>query len=240
MEHGESREKYETPEEAMEACLDSLENIEEVETSQIEAIIELAEARIFEIFEPQIKDKYRRVIQALRTRSAKNLQTVAPVGSGIILPREHVITDQDRNEIVMTVTTHEISNLSDMTLLSEVDRNSVDRQNSRGYLILIGERDHSCWINLKLFKLKFKDGSEKTFLYIADRYVALPRRGKKIGEALLGLADETALDNRSSLIFAKLIPENPAELPYLVKGHEKAGYRISREQDLVVAKKDFQ
>lgn len=223
----EYRERLETPEEGLGACLDSLENVE--------AIIKLAESKMLEILEPQIKSKYRVVIQALKTRLAKDPRT----GSGIVLPKEHRIVDNEGNEIIMKLTVNEISDFSDISLLKEIDPNSINHQDSRGYLILIGARDYSCWINLKLFKLKFKDGSEKTFLYIADRYVVPQKRGKKIGEALLDVADEIASNNLCSLVFANLIPETSAELSSLIRGHQKAGYRVTEESGSVTAKKEF-
>jgi GNAT superfamily N-acetyltransferase len=117
----------------------------------------------------------------------------------------------------------------------------VDLAKSTAYRINLTGEDQRYFINLKLFKIyNKKDGSSANYLYIADRYVRPDLRGKKIGEQLLGIADSVARANDCSLVFGKLIAEEPAETELLKQGHAKVGYTIDERKDgEIIASKEI-
>lgn len=222
-----------SPEELLEECLDNPERIDELSREDCEKLMDLAQSKIIEIFEPYLKARYQSLIQR-----AQRMVAVTSRGaqrSRICINDSYVI-DTPRGQSATKVNTCEINNLS-QAALTGVDFSRILRSESYGCLSTITDREHRFWINLKFLVLKQRDGTELRLLFIADWYVDRTLRGTGIGKQLQQLAWQIGEANGCSSVFCLLVPENPNDLERLKSTNQRMGYQIRNVDGSTVAQR---
>jgi GNAT superfamily N-acetyltransferase len=231
-EHKERNDFY--ADEALLECLDDPALLEELTEAQALEVQRLAEARVFEIYEPIIKARYQRLIQKIKTKLLGSA-TAAARADFPYIQTTYVIGIAGRSTPV-GVTVGNLENLHQANLLG-ISTQDLVREESTGLTCNISDKDHQFWINLKMFKLKKRDGTEVKAVFIADWYVSPHFRGSGVGKQLQGLAATIARDNGCTTVFALLVPEDPKDLERLKGTNRKLGYEVSETVSGVVAVK---
>lgn len=218
---GEIRDFYR--DEALEDCLQFPEALEDLNDSQALEVQQLAEARIFEIFDPSIKAKYQRLIQRIKTKLLGTATKAARADFPFIQNAYAINTPQ--GGVLANVKIGNLETLHQVGYLG-VAMQDIVREESTGITCNIGDKDHQFWINLKMFKLKKRDGTEVKAVFVADWYVSPHLRNSGIGKQLQDLAATIARDNGCTAVFAVLIPEDPKDLERLKVTNAKLGYQV--------------
>ncbi|MFA5954226.1 MAG: GNAT family N-acetyltransferase [Patescibacteria group bacterium] len=211
-----------------------LENLNEGEGTKL---IELLEAKVAEVEPGPLKNRYRQLLQeALRGLGDRRL--IGDSGKTKPFIQEEYRLRLSGKNLALQARANEISNYSDaISIDNAISATTIDYEKSIAHLVNIGSENHHCFINLKIFNLVLKDGSRKKYLYIADRYVAPPLQGQGAGKQLLLIAERVAKDNACSLIFSRLVPEDPTDLGRLVASTEKLGYQTREDSGFVLSTK---
>jgi len=230
---GEGREFY--PEETLEDCLRNPEIADELSSEECEQLLALAQAKIAEIYEPNLKAKYKAIVQRILQQYTKTAYSTHK--PQINISDSYNINTQNGSS-TMSVNICAINNFHQTNLIG-IHSAQIVRHESYGYLCTITDKEHRFWINLKLFILKQRDGTELRILFIADWYVIPGLRDNKIGTQLQQLAQKIGKDNRCSTLFCVLIPENPHDLERLKSTNQKMGYQINDVDGAVVAQKSL-
>jgi hypothetical protein len=228
---GESRDF--SPENTLEDCLGNPEFVSELSHEECGELLELARARVVEIFDPDLKARYKAIIQKILLQHIK--AAYGRQKSSINIDDSYTINSAN-GPSVMTVNVCEIKNFSD-TVSVGVNPSQIARNESCGYLCAITDKEQRFWINLKMFILKQADGSELCLLFIADWYVIPALRTTGIGTQLQQLAQRIGQENDCSSIFCFLVPENPEDLERLIATNQKMGFQVKNIDGAQVAQK---
>lgn len=228
-----------SPETWIELNIENPENVslEYLSEDEGEKLIELLEAKVVEVEPGPMKVKYRLLLQkVLRRLSDRKFSGDASRTKPIVQEQYRVLLGN--TNLALQAGINETHNYSDTILIdNSINTTTIDYESSHVYLLNISSENHECFINLKFFALTLKDGSIKRYLYIADRYVIPTMRKQGAGEQLLLIAEEVARNNDCSLIFSKLVPEDPSDLESLIANTEKLGYHTNQTGGLVVSTK---
>jgi len=220
--------------EALAECLDFPEMLEELTREQALEVLRLAEARIFEIYDHDIKAKYQRLIQQIKTKLLGGASDAAQIPSANI--QDSYVIDTPEGKTTLRVTVGNLGNFHQAALLG-VPIMDLNRKKSVGLACNINDKQHRFWINLKMFGLVRKNGTVVRAVFIADWYVSPGMRDCGIGRQLQEIAEKIARDNRCTTIFSQLVPEDPKDLERLKAAKRKMGYKIQETQNGLVAKK---
>ncbi len=231
----EDREFY--PEETLEDCLNFPEIIDELNLKEREAIIALAEAMIIEIYEPDIKDKYRRLIQALKMGNAADSSSQAAPMIRTNFPDFSISVDGKPVTIKPLVNTVSGIHHPALSSIEEVQLDQLDRTQSHKYLCFNRDPEQRFWINLIMFVLIKKDGEQERIMYIADWYVSSNLREGGIGSQLQEIANEAAISNNCSMIFSTLMPDDPNDIDRLQAANINRGFEIRTIENITMAVK---
>jgi hypothetical protein len=112
-----------------------------------------------------------------------------------------------------------------------MDSKDIDYTNSDVHRIAVEGNRKQCEINMKLYRVRYLNDTQKNYLYISERYVIPKLRGNKIGEQLLKIADDIASLNDCVSITTLLDPEYEENAELLEQGHKKLGYGTYRDSD---------
>ena len=219
----------------LEDYLDNPEKLKELSKSEIERLLDQAQARLFEMEPGPRKNKYRRFIQILKGILLTSTSFGQDESTIQVAENYQITIAGSRTSLESKVgTSRSFSDLGNIG----VETMGIDRQESAAFTINITEKDHQCWINLRLFKVVPRgETAGKNYLYIADRYAVPSIRGGKVGEQLLKIAADIAQANDCELIFATLIPEDFENKEKLEAGHKKDGYEVSEKAGRATAVK---
>lgn len=233
----ESREFF--PDEAIEECVERPEILDELSREELDKMFEFAQSKIIEIFEPHLKARYRSVIQKILQKYASNPTNSTNSRTPGISINESYEISTPTGRAIMGVNISKLTNFHQLALI-DIDPFQIIRHESQGYLCTIHDRAQRFYINLKLFILKTRDGTESRHLFIADWYVAPELRDNGIGSQLQQLAHGIGKQNGCSKIFCVISPEDPNDLARLKATNEKMGYEIAEVGGSLVAQKSLQ
>lgn len=231
----EHREFY--PEETLEDCLNLPEIIDELSLREREAIIALAEAMILEIYEPDIKAKYRQLIQALRMGNAADSASYTVPMISANFPYFSINVDGNPVTIKPLVNTVPGIHHPALSSIEEIQFDQLDRAQSHKYFCFYRDPEQRFWVNLIMFVLIKKDGEQERIMYIADWYVSPNLREGGIGSQLQGIANEAAISNNCSMIFATLMPDDLNDMDRLQAANINRGFEIRTIENITMAVK---
>ncbi|MFA6549812.1 MAG: GNAT family N-acetyltransferase [Candidatus Gracilibacteria bacterium] len=222
--------------EAIKNCLENPEAIDDLTPGECMQILEIIQARILEIFDPEIKAKYKVFAQRILQRyvmASGNAQQKPKIN----IEKSYEI-DTAHGTATLNVNVCQSNNLS-QAILMDSDMSQVVRNGSTGYLCTITDKERRFWINIKIFILKQKDGTELRSLFIADWYVSPNLRDSGIGKKLQDLAEQIGRNNACTSIFCIIIPENPNDLNRLIAANIRMGYQIKNDRGRTVGCKQL-
>lgn len=221
----------EDPRDLRREILEGNRRVESLSRQQKEELIAHLEAWLVESEPGSHKAAYRQLLQDIRLSYAGNPGDPGDPQRDIVLDGEYRITTPGQNLLLKSIAYRTIGHQVLWDLGENLTMADINSGRTATYMVLITEENKRCWINLRIIKAAFKDGTHKNYVYIGDRYVAPPLRGKRIGEKLLTLAEDIARANDCSAIFQTLIPENPDDMELLIQGTEKQGYTTTRGEN---------